>query len=182
MRFRRDLQWRTRSEKSIDSAVGQVPGIEYPGRPRVGPRPDHCGRDPGPSGLAAAVYAASEGLDALLLETSTLGGQAGSSSKIENYLGFPTGISGQELAGRALTQAIKFGADIMVRPRRAAPCHRRPYQILLEDDTKVAARTVVIATGAQYKRPELPTSRNSRAWAFIMARPTWRPSSVKAKT
>jgi thioredoxin reductase (NADPH) len=111
----------------------------------------------GPSGLAAAVYAASEGLDALLLETSTPGGQAGSSSKIENYLGFPTGISGQELAGRALTQAIKFGADILVaRSAVKLTCHRRPYQILLEDDTKLAARTVVIATGAQYNKPALP--------------------------
>ncbi len=110
----------------------------------------------GPSGLAAAVYAASEGLDALLVETSTPGGQAGSSSKIENYLGFPTGISGQELTGRALTQAIKFGADIMVsRSAVRLACVRRPYYIQLEDDTKVAARTVVIATGAQYNRPAL---------------------------
>ena len=65
----------------------------------------------GPAGLAAAVYAASEGLDVLVLETNAPGGQAGSSSKIENYLGFPTGISGQELAGRAYTQAQKFGAQ-----------------------------------------------------------------------
>jgi thioredoxin reductase (NADPH) len=111
----------------------------------------------GPSGLAAAVYAASEGLDALLVETASPGGQAGSSSRIENYLGFPTGISGQELAGRALTQAIKFGADIMVAHSAVRlTCHRRPYQILLEDETKLAARTVVIATGAQYNRPALP--------------------------
>src|SRR5438876_8587649 len=68
----------------------------------------------GPSGLAAAVYAASEGLDALLIETDAPGGQAGSSSKIENYLGFPTGVSGQELAARALAQAQKFGAKLMV--------------------------------------------------------------------
>lgn len=111
----------------------------------------------GPSGLAAAVYAASEGLDALLLETSTPGGQAGSSSKIENYLGFPTGISGQELTGRALTQAIKFGADIMVaRSAVQLACTRRPYKILLEDDTKLAARAIVIATGAAYNKPPLP--------------------------
>ncbi len=111
----------------------------------------------GPSGLAAAVYAASEGLDALLLETASPGGQAGSSSKIENYLGFPTGISGQELAGRAWTQAIKFGADIMIAHSAVRlACVRRPYVILLEDDTKLAARTVVIATGAQYNRPEIP--------------------------
>ncbi|MFZ0704177.1 MAG: FAD-dependent oxidoreductase [Candidatus Korobacteraceae bacterium] len=111
----------------------------------------------GPSGLAAAVYAASEGLDALLLETATPGGQAGSSSKIENYLGFPTGISGQELTGRALTQAMKFGADIMVsRSAVRLACNRRPYKILLEDDTKLAARSVVIATGAAYNKPPLP--------------------------
>ena len=68
----------------------------------------------GPSGLAAAVYAASEGLDALVIETDAPGGQAGSSSKIENYLGFPTGISGQELTARATAQAQKFGAKFMV--------------------------------------------------------------------
>src|SRR5690606_24800059 len=68
----------------------------------------------GPAGLAAAVYAASEGLDALVIETSSPGGQAGSSSKIENYLGFPTGISGRDLAGRAYAQAQKFGAEIMI--------------------------------------------------------------------
>src|SRR3546814_8707721 len=68
----------------------------------------------GPSGLAAAVYGASEGLNVLVLETSAPGGQAGSSSKIENYLGFPTGISGQDLAGRAYTQAQKFGAQVMI--------------------------------------------------------------------
>ncbi len=110
----------------------------------------------GPSGLAAAVYAASEGIDALLLETATPGGQAGSSSKIENYLGFPTGISGQELTNRAMTQAVKFGADIMVsRSAIRLNCERRPYHILLEDDTKLAARTVVIATGAQYNKPPI---------------------------
>src|SRR6185312_6414113 len=81
----------------------------------------------GPSGLAAAVYAASEGIDALLLETGTPGGQAGSSSKIENYLGFPTGISGQELTTRALTQAMKFGADIMVSHSAVRlACNRHP--------------------------------------------------------
>ena len=110
----------------------------------------------GPSGLAAAVYAASEGLDALLLETGTPGGQAGSSSKIENYLGFPTGISGQELTGRALTQAMKFGADIMVSHSAVRlACNRRPYKIVLEDDTKLAARSIVIATGAAYNKPPI---------------------------
>ncbi len=111
----------------------------------------------GPSGLAAAVYAASEGINALLVETSNPGGQAGSSSKIENYLGFPTGISGQELTGRALSQAMKFGADIMVAHSAVRlNCDRRPYHVMLEDETKLAARTVVIATGAQYNKPPIP--------------------------
>lgn len=110
----------------------------------------------GPSGLAAAVYAASEGLDALLLETATPGGQAGSSSKIENYLGFPTGISGQDLTGRALTQAMKFGARLMVAHSAVRlSCQRRPYQVVLEDGTKLTGRTVLIATGAQYNKPPL---------------------------
>jgi thioredoxin reductase (NADPH) len=75
----------------------------------------------GPAGLAAAVYGASEGLDVLVLETSSPGGQAGSSSKIENYLGFPTGISGRELAGRAYTQAQKFGAQVLIARGRGSP-------------------------------------------------------------
>src|SRR5215470_4146283 len=84
----------------------------------------------GPAGLAAAVYAASEGLDVLVLETSSPGGQAGSSSKIENYLGFPTGISGQELAGRAYTQAEKFGSEIAIaRAATGLVCDQRPYRV-----------------------------------------------------
>jgi thioredoxin reductase (NADPH) len=107
----------------------------------------------GPAGLAAAVYGASEGLDVLLVESEAPGGQAGSSSKIENYLGFPTGISGQELAGRALTQAEKFGAELMIaKGARRLQCERRPYAIEIDDGTRVLARTVVIATGAQYRK------------------------------
>ncbi len=110
----------------------------------------------GPSGLAAAVYAASEGLDALLIETEAPGGQAGASSKIENYLGFPTGVSGQELASRALTQAQKFGARIMVAHSVVQlNCDRRPYRVMLEDGSALSARAVVIATGAQYNKPAL---------------------------
>jgi thioredoxin reductase (NADPH) len=110
----------------------------------------------GPSGLAAAVYAASEGLDALVIETASPGGQAGSSSKIENYLGFPTGVSGQELAGRAMNQAEKFGAKMMlahgvVRLERDAG----PYQVVLDNGSRLAARSIVIATGAQYKKPSI---------------------------
>src|SRR5207237_2297070 len=87
----------------------------------------------GPAGLAAAVYAASEGLDVLMIETQAPGGQAGSSSKIENYLGFPTGVSGQELAARATTQAQKFGAGMMIaRSVVGLNCDRRPYEVVLD--------------------------------------------------
>ena len=107
----------------------------------------------GPAGLAAAVYGASEGLDVLIVESNAPGGQAGSSSKIENYLGFPTGISGQELAGNAYTQAQKFGAQLLIaRNAQGLACDRRPYMLKIGADEKVPARTVVIATGAQYRR------------------------------
>jgi thioredoxin reductase (NADPH) len=107
----------------------------------------------GPSGLAAAVYAASEGLDALVIETDSPGGQAGSSSKIENYLGFPTGISGQELAARAIAQAQKFGAKMMVAHSVVKlKCDRRPYEVVLDNGTALATRAVVIASGAQYNK------------------------------
>ena len=110
----------------------------------------------GPSGLAAAVYAASEGLDTLLIETESPGGQAGSSSMIENYLGFPTGISGQELASRAITQAQKFGAKMMVAHRVVQlRCSRSPYEVVLDNGNALAARAIVISTGAQYNRPAL---------------------------
>jgi thioredoxin reductase (NADPH) len=107
----------------------------------------------GPAGLAAAVYGASEGLDVVVFETSAPGGQAGSSSKIENYLGFPTGISGQALAGRAFAQAEKFGAKIEVtRVVARLHCDERPYEVELADGSRVRARAVVIATGVQYRR------------------------------
>ena len=111
----------------------------------------------GPSGLAAAVYGASEGLDVLVLESSVPGGQAGSSSRIENYLGFPTGISGQELTARAYTQAQRFGAHLMIaKGARRLVCARRPYAIEIDDGLSVPARTVVIATGAEYRKLPLP--------------------------
>jgi thioredoxin reductase (NADPH) len=111
----------------------------------------------GPAGLAAAVYAASEGLDVLVIETSSPGGQAGSSSKIENYLGFPTGVSGQELAGRAATQALKFGAQMTIaRTVLGLNCDRRPFLVNLDGGEALAARAIVIATGAQYNRLALP--------------------------
>jgi thioredoxin reductase (NADPH) len=110
----------------------------------------------GPAGLAAAVYAASEGLDVLVLETNSPGGQAGSSSKIENYLGFPTGISGQALAGRAYTQAQKFGAQVIIAKRaKRLVCDRKPYAIEMDDNTRIPARTIIIATGANYRVPAI---------------------------
>jgi thioredoxin reductase (NADPH) len=109
----------------------------------------------GPSGLAAAVYGASEGLDVLMLETSSPGGQAGSSSKIENYLGFPTGISGQELAARAYHQAQKFGAQMLIAKGTRLVCDHKPYVVEVENGARIPARTVVIATGAEYRRLQL---------------------------
>ncbi|MDC0718981.1 FAD-dependent oxidoreductase [Nannocystis bainbridge] len=111
----------------------------------------------GPAGLAAAVYAASEGLDVLVIERNAPGGQAGSSSKIENYLGFPTGISGQALAGRALTQAQKFGAHVAVAMSAVRlDCSRTPYVVELEGQGSVQARAIILATGAQYRRLGVP--------------------------
>ena len=110
----------------------------------------------GPAGLAAAVYAASEGLDALVIEASSPGGQAGSSSKIENYLGFPTGISGQELAERAYAQAQKFGASIMIAKGAAGlTCEPKRHGVKLGDGATISVRTVIIATGARYRKPSL---------------------------
>jgi thioredoxin reductase (NADPH) len=110
----------------------------------------------GPAGLAAAVYGASEGLDTLLIESDVPGGQAGSSSRIENYLGFPTGVSGQELSARAVAQAQKFGTRMMVAHRvTKLDCDHRPYRILLDDGSVLSARAFVIATGAQYNRPAI---------------------------
>jgi thioredoxin reductase (NADPH) len=115
----------------------------------------------GPAGLAAAVYGASEGLDVLVLEPNSPGGQAGSTSKIENYLGFPTGISGQDLAGRAYAQAQKFGAEVLIaQGATRLACERTPYAIETDGGTKVSARVVIIATGAEYRR--LPLENLSR--------------------
>jgi thioredoxin reductase (NADPH) len=111
----------------------------------------------GPSGLAAAVYGASEGLSVLVVEAIAPGGQAGSSSRIENYLGFPLGISGQELAGRAFVQAEKFGAQIAVARRATAlKCDSRPFRVECNGADTVRGRVVVIASGAQYRKLELP--------------------------
>ncbi|MBB6144134.1 thioredoxin reductase (NADPH) [Silvibacterium bohemicum] len=111
----------------------------------------------GPAGLAAAVYAASEGLDVLVLEKSAPGGQAASSSKIENYLGFPTGLSGQELADRAIAQSEKFGAQIMVaHSALRLECDQRPYKVTLDDGSAMRTRTIVLAIGAEYNKPSIP--------------------------
>ncbi|MGZ6036869.1 MAG: FAD-dependent oxidoreductase, partial [Myxococcaceae bacterium] len=107
----------------------------------------------GPAGLSAAVYAASEGLNVLVVEAVAPGGQAGSSSRIENYLGFPTGISGTALAGRAFTQAAKFGADIAVsRVADRLDCSTRPYTVTLRNGDRLRARTVILASGARYRK------------------------------
>jgi thioredoxin reductase (NADPH) len=106
----------------------------------------------GPAGLGAAVYAASEGLDVLMIEANAPGGQAGSSMRIENYLGFPSGITGAELATRAFTQAEKFGAQMMIaRGAARLACDQKPYVVEIDNGTKITARTVIIATGAEYR-------------------------------
>jgi thioredoxin reductase (NADPH) len=111
----------------------------------------------GPAGLAAAVYAASEGLDVLVLETTAPGGQAGQSSRIENYLGFPTGISGEALASRALVQAEKFGAEVAIaRTAVRIDCDAHPYRVIFGDGSFVRTRSIVIATGARYRRLQVP--------------------------
>jgi thioredoxin reductase (NADPH) len=111
----------------------------------------------GPSGLAAAVYGASEGLNVLVLEKNAPGGQAGSSSKIENYLGFPMGISGQELSNRAFIQAEKFGAHITIaRSANRLKGSQPPYTIELDDGGSARGRTVIIAAGGRYRRLDLP--------------------------
>jgi thioredoxin reductase (NADPH) len=111
----------------------------------------------GPAGLASAVYAASEGLDTIVIEGLAPGGQAGTSSKIENYLGFPTGISGQALAGRAQVQAQKFGAHLEIsRNAVALDCSGSPFRLTLDDGQVIKARAVVVATGARYRKLDVP--------------------------
>jgi thioredoxin reductase (NADPH) len=112
----------------------------------------------GPAGLATAVYAASEGLSVVVLDARAFGGQAGASARIENYLGFPTGISGQALAGRAFTQAQKFGADIMIPVgAKALDCTRTDgaFALTLDGGDRLRARSVVVASGARYRRPAI---------------------------
>jgi thioredoxin reductase (NADPH) len=116
----------------------------------------------GPAGLATAVYAASEGLKVLVFDTRAIGGQAGASARIENYLGFPTGISGQALAGRAFTQAQKFGAELAIPlevTKLSCPGSEddpdATLDLFLSDGKTISSRTVVIASGASYRRPDI---------------------------
>ncbi len=127
----------------------------------------------GPAGLAAAVYGASEGLNVLVLEAGSPGGQAGSSSRIENYLGFPTGISGLDLTARAYAQAQKFGAQVMIaKGATRLACDRQPYGVQIDGGTHLVCRAVIIATGAQYRRPPLENlSRFDGAGVYYAAMP-----------
>ena len=111
----------------------------------------------GPAGLAAAVYAASEGLSVIVLDERATGGQAGASARIENYLGFPTGISGQALAGRAFNQALKFGAEIAIPVQvQRLDCSSQLLTLELANDRRVRAQAIVAASGARYRRPDIP--------------------------
>ncbi|HEY1425344.1 MAG TPA: FAD-dependent oxidoreductase, partial [Caulobacteraceae bacterium] len=143
---------RNPAEHALAERVGLLPRLD-PGRCY-----DVAVVGAGPAGLATAVYAASEGLTVVVLESRAFGGQAGASARIENYLGFPTGISGQALAGRAFNQAQKFGADILVATSvRRLDCGAADCQLLeLTDGGAVKARTVVVASGADYRRPDIP--------------------------
>ncbi|HEY5413168.1 MAG TPA: FAD-dependent oxidoreductase, partial [Caulobacteraceae bacterium] len=143
---------RNPTEHELAKRVGLLPALD----------PERCYDvavvGAGPAGLATAVYAASEGLSVVVLEARAFGGQAGASARIENYLGFPTGITGMALAGRAFNQAQKFGADIVIPGVvRRLDCSRSDgYALELEDGDVLQARTVVVASGADYRRPPLP--------------------------
>ena len=143
---------RNPSENEVARALGMIGG------PRGDRIYDAAIVGCGPAGLATAVYAASEGLSVVVLDSRAYGGQAGASARIENYLGFPTGISGQALAGRAFSQAQKFGADIMIPiSAKSLDCERRDgvFKLKLEGDDELSARSVVVASGARYRRPEV---------------------------
>ncbi len=143
---------RNPSERDLAERVGLLPKLD-PDR-----RYDVAVVGAGPAGLATAVYAASEGLSVVVLDCRSFGGQAGASSRIENYLGFPTGISGQALAGRAFNQAQKFGADIAIpaQVRRLDCASPGAPELELTDGSTLKARTIVIASGADYRRPPYP--------------------------
>jgi thioredoxin reductase (NADPH) len=142
------------TERALAQALGMVP-VDEPDRAY-----DFVIVGAGPAGLSTAVYAASEGLSVIVLDAVAFGGQAGESARIENYLGFPTGIPGRELTARAFVQAQKFGAE-MVIPAEAVglDCSQMPYGIQLADGRRVKGSTVVVASGARYRRPDIPRLR-----------------------
>src|SRR5438067_3112276 len=142
-----DQELRAPSTGQVSRALGI--GLELAPREEV----DLAIVGAGPAGLAAAVYGASEGLATLVVESTALGGQAGTSRRIENYLGFPAGISGAELTTRAVTQARKFNARTAT-PYRALSLEPGigHHVVRLEDDHEISARSVLLATGAQYRR------------------------------
>ena len=134
----------------LAACLGILPEID------AGKRYDVAIIGAGPAGLATAVYAASEGLSVIVLDSRMMGGQAGASSRIENYLGFPTGISGQALAGRAFNQALKFGAEIAIPVEvNRLDCDASQLSIIHSGDKRLSARTIVIASGAFYRRPDV---------------------------
>ncbi|MCB8821970.1 FAD-dependent oxidoreductase [Microvirga rosea] len=142
------------TERDLARALGMVP-VDAPNRTY-----DVVIVGAGPAGLSTAVYAASEGLSVIVLDAVAFGGQAGESARIENYLGFPTGVPGRELTARAFVQAQKFGAE-MVIPAEAVglDCSQMPYGIQLADGRRVKGSTVVVASGARYRRPDIPRLR-----------------------
>ena len=139
------------SEADLARALGMVRS-DSPGRTY-----DLAVVGAGPAGLAAAVYGASEGLSVIVLDSRAFGGQAGASARIENYFGFPLGISGQDLTGRGAVQAQKFGAEMAI-PVEAVrlDCTAVPFGIALSDGRTVRASTVLVASGARYRRPDVP--------------------------
>jgi thioredoxin reductase (NADPH) len=143
---------RNPSETALALAMGMIGGVS---RDRLY---DVAVVGSGPAGLATAVYAASEGLSVAVLDARAFGGQAGASARIENYLGFPTGISGQALAGRAFSQAQKFGAEIMIPVAvKSLDCARGngAFALATESGQALRARSIVVASGARYRRPEI---------------------------
>ncbi|HET9169890.1 MAG TPA: FAD-dependent oxidoreductase [Actinospica sp.] len=155
-----------------NTQLAELIGLRSPAQHAVG---DLLIVGAGPAGLAAAVYGASEGLRSTVLDQTATGGQAATSSRIENYLGFPAGISGAQLAERALIQAIRFGARVDV-PAAASALERREdghYAVRLDDGGEVTARAVVVATGARYRRLEVPGAREFEGLGIHYAATVW---------